>query len=186
LFGDYSPSGKLPVSFERRWEDNAVYDSYYPNDGDTKVKYSEGVFVGYRHFDKSATKPLFPFGYGLSYTSFAYKHLKVSPETFAPGQPVTVTFDLTNTGKRPGAEVAELYVGDRHSRIERPLKELKGFARVQLNPGETRQVTLTLDQRAFSYYDVDKHDWTATSGDFEVLVGPSSASIALTGKVTLH
>ena len=112
LFGDYSPSGKLPVSFERRWEDNATHDSYYPKGSDKKVFYTEGVFLGYRHFDKDGIKPLFPFGYGLSYTTFAYKNLAVTPSSVSGDQPVTVNFDVTNTGNRAGAEVAEVYVGE--------------------------------------------------------------------------
>ncbi len=185
VFGDVSPSGKLPVTFERHWEDNPAHDTYYPkgSDRDKKVTYSEGVFIGYRGYDKSGVKPRFPFGYGLSYTSFAYKSLAVSPAS-ASGD-VEVRFDVTNTGSRAAAEVAEVYVGDRHSSVPRPLKELKGFAKVNLNPGETRQVSITLDRRAFSYYDVKKQDWTVAPGDFEILVGGSSAKIELTGKVRL-
>jgi beta-glucosidase len=183
LFGDYSPSGKLPVTFERRWEDNAVHDSYYPKSTEKKVAYSEGVFVGYRHFDKDRIKPQFPFGYGLSYTTFAYKNLSVSPESVSGDQPVSVAFDVTNTGSRAGAEVAEVYVGEPHAAIARPVKELKGFAKVSLAPGESKHVSVTLDQRAFSYYDVKKHAWAADAGEFDVLVGHSAAQIDLTGKV---
>jgi beta-glucosidase len=186
LFGEYSPSGKLPVTFERRWEDNPVHGSYYPNSGDKKVRYQEGVFVGYRGYDKSGTKPLFPFGFGLSYTTFAYKNLSITPATFSGDQPVTVSFDVTNTGSRAGAEVAEVYVGEQHASLPRPAKELKGFAKPYLNPGETRQVTLTLDRRAFSYYDVKNHGWTADPGEFDVYVGHSAAQIDLTGKVILE
>src|SRR5262249_8936518 len=109
LFGDFSPSGKLPVSFERSWQDSAVVNSYWPRDNEMKVAYSEGMFVGYRHFDKTGKKPLFPFGYGLSYTKFAYSNLTVSPETVSGNAPVTVGFDVKNTGNREGAEVAEVY-----------------------------------------------------------------------------
>jgi beta-glucosidase len=183
LFGDYSPSGKLPLTMERRWEDNPAHDTYYPKGGDKKVVYSEGVFIGYRGYEKSGVKPLFPFGYGLSYTTFAYKNLTVSPA--GGDQQAVVHFDLTNTGSRAGAEVAEVYVGDRHSSVPRPLKELKGFAKVSLSPGETKQVTVNLDRRAFSYYDVKKHDWVVEPGDFDVYVGRSSAQIELTGKVAV-
>ncbi|MBZ5527356.1 MAG: glycoside hydrolase family 3 C-terminal domain-containing protein [Acidobacteriia bacterium] len=186
LFGDYSPSGKLPISFERRWEDNAVHDTYYPAGSERKVSYSEGVFLGYRHFDKSATKPLFPFGFGLTYTTFSYKNLSVTPQSSADDQPVTVSFDLTNTGKRAAAEVAQLYVGDRHATVPRPVKELKGFAKVTLQPGETRRVSILLDRRAFSYYDVQAHRWTAAPGDFDLYIGSSAAQIELTGKFTLR
>ena len=186
LFGEYSPSGKLPVSFERRWEDNAVHDSYYPKGDEKRVAYSEGVFLGYRHFDQSGIKPLFPFGFGLSYTTFAYKNLKVSPGASTnQSVAVTVSFDVTNTGKRAGAEVAQVYVGDQHSGVPRPPKELKGFAKIFLNAGETKRVAIGLDQRAFSYYDVAGHQWKLTPGDFDIYVGPSSGEIALTGKTTL-
>jgi beta-glucosidase len=181
LFGEYNPSGKLPLTAERRWEDNPAHDTYYPRGADKKVVYTEGVFIGYRGYDKSGVKPLFPFGYGLSYTTFAYKNLTVSPAS--GDQPVAVHFDLSNTGVRAGAEVAEVYVGDRHSRVPRPLKELKGFAKVSLAPGETKPVTVRLDRRAFSYYDVSKRDWALEPGDFDVYVGRSSAQIELTGKV---
>jgi beta-glucosidase len=185
LFGDYSPSGKLPVSFERRWEDNPTFHSYYPDQGRSRVSYSEGVFVGYRGFDRSATKPLFAFGYGLSYSTFAYSKLSVTPESGNVDEPLSVSFDIKNTGHRAAAEVAELYVGDSHASVPRPVKELKGFAKVDLKPGETRRVTVTLDRRAFSFYDVTKKDWSAELGDFTILVGDSSDNIQLRGKFTL-
>jgi beta-glucosidase len=184
LFGEFSPSGKLPMTFDRRWEENPAHETYYPKSGDKKVAYTEGVFMGYRGYDKLEAKPLFPFGYGLSYTTFAYKNLTASPSTSA-GQSVGVHFEVTNTGNRPGAEVAQVYVGDRHSSTPRPQKELKGFARVNLAPGETRQVTIELDRRAFAYYDVKKHDWTVEPGDFDLYVARSAAQIELTGKVAV-
>jgi beta-glucosidase len=184
LFGEFDPSGRLPISIERRWEDNATYNSYYPKEGSKKVEYKEGVFVGYRHFDKSTVKPLFPFGYGLSYTSFAYKNLTISPAS--SDEQVSVAFDVTNTGTRAGADVAEVFVGDRHAPVPRPVKELKGFSRVSLGPGETKNVTVKLDQRAFSYYDVKSHTWTVAPGDFDLFVARSAADIKLTGKVALH
>jgi beta-glucosidase len=184
LFGEFNPSGRLPISIERRWEDDAAYNSYYPKEGSKKVEYSEGIFVGYRHFDKSAVKPLFPFGYGLSYTSFNYKNLTISPAS--SDDQVTVAFDITNTGSRAGADVAEVFVGDPHAPVPRPVKELKGFAKVNLNPGETKNVSVKLDRRAFSYYDVKTHAWTVAPGDFDVFVARSAADIELTGKVTLR
>lgn len=183
LFGEYSPSGKLPVTFERRWEDNAVHDSYYPEPDTRRVEYKEGVFLGYRHFDRSDTKPLFPFGYGLSYTTFGYKNLSLTPGAVSGDQTVTVSFDLTNTGARAGAEVAEVYVGEPGAKIQRPVRELKGFAKVALKPGETRRVSIQLDRRAFSYYDAPAHRWTADPGDFTISVGRSDAQIELTGTV---
>ena len=180
LFGEYSPSGKLPISFERRWEDNAVHDTYYPKSGKT-VDYSEGVFLGYRHLDASGIKPLFPFGYGLSYTSFAYKNLSITPARTSGDEPVTVSLDVTNTGTRTGNEVVEVYVGELHPKIPRPPKELKAFSKLQLGPGESRRISLALDRRAFSYYDPDKHGWTMDPADFNIYVGHSSAQIELTG-----
>jgi beta-glucosidase len=185
IFGDYSPSGKLPASFERRWEDNPAFHNYYPGKGENRAQYSEGVFAGYRHFDRSETKPLFAFGYGLSYTTFAYSKLSVAPKTGNLNEPVTVSFDLRNTGHREAAEVAEIYVGDSHSSVPRPVKELKGFAKVNLKPGETKRVTLKLDRRAFSFYDIKKSDWRAEAGDFTILVGGSSDNIQLQNEFTL-
>jgi beta-glucosidase len=186
LFGETSPSGKLPVSFERRFEDNPVFKSYYADPPESKkVKYSEGVFVGYRHYDKSPTKPLFPFGLGLSYTTFHYDHLSITPQSGNLNQPVTVLFDVTNAGAREGAEVAQVYVGDGHTGVPRPVKELKGFAKVSLKPGETKRIMLTLDPRAFSYYDVEGKDWKAEPGEFTILVGGSSDNTPLKGTFTL-
>ena len=185
VFGDYSPSGKLPASFERRWEDNPVFHSYYPPKGESRVQYSEGVFLGYRYFDQSETKPLFPFGFGLSFTTFAYSNLSVTPKSGNTDQPVTVSFDVKNTGHREGAEVAELYVGETHASVPRPVKELKGFAKVDLKPGESRRITLRLDRRSFSYYDVAKKDWNAEPGPFTVLIGSSSDKIQLKDIFTL-
>ena len=183
LFGEATPSGRLPITIERRWEDNPVHDSYYP-DAQNRVVYKEGVFVGYRGYEHNGTRPLFPFGYGLSYTSFSYSNLSVSPAT-GDGGALAVAFDVANTGSRPGAEVAQVYVGDSHAGVPRPAKELKGFARVELKPGEKKHVTVQLDRRALSYFDVNAHQWRADPGDFALLVGRSSAQIELTGKFTL-
>ncbi|HET9696808.1 MAG TPA: glycoside hydrolase family 3 C-terminal domain-containing protein, partial [Terriglobales bacterium] len=185
VFGDYSPSGKLPASFEKRWEDSPTFHSYYPQGSEKSVKYSEGVFLGYRHFDRSTVKPMFPFGFGLSYTTFSYTNLQVSPASGDLRQPISVSFDVTNTGRRAGAEVAEVYVGDSHASVPRPVKELKGFAKVMLKPGEKKRVTVTLDRRAFSFYDVNKHDWNAEPGSFSILVGGSSDNVPLKGTFTL-
>ena len=185
LFGEYSPSGKLPASFERQWEDNATFHSYYPKPGEKQVEYSEGVFLGYRHFDRGGVKPLFPFGYGLSYTTFAYRNLNVSPHNGNLNLPVTVSFDLENTGPYEGAEVAQVYVSDNHARLPRPVKELKGFTRIELKPGESKRVTVVLDRRAFSYYDVRNRDWNADPDSFGILVGSSSDKIELQGTFVL-
>ena len=189
ILGDVNPSGRLPVTFERRWEDNPAHDSYYPA-GDTKrVEYKEGVFVGYRGYEKAGTRPLFPFGHGLSYTTFRYADLRVTPVVGgtgdAGGPRFAVEFEVTNTGRREGADVAQVYVGAPRGAVERPAKELRGFARVSLRPGETRRVTVPLDGRSFSYYDEAGKRWRADPGDYEILVGRSSQQIELRGKLTL-
>jgi beta-glucosidase len=187
LFGEVNPSGRLPVTFERRWEDNPVHDSYYPGAGTNRVVYKEGVFVGYRGYEKNGTKPLFPFGYGLSYTTFKYSNLDI--KTIANGDATSpryeVSFDVKNTGSNAGADVAQVYVGDTHAKVPRPAKELKGFTKVNLRAGETRRVTVPLDGRALTYYDANRKQWRADAGNFEVLVGRSSEQIELRGKVTL-
>jgi len=185
VFGDYSPSGKLPVSFEKRWEDNATFQSYYPQASEKSVKYTEGVFLGYRHFDKSNVKPMFPFGFGLSYTTFEYNNLQISPATANLQAPITVSFDVTNTGKRTGDEIAEVYVGDSRASVARPVRGRQACAQVALMPGEKERVTARLDRRAFSYYDVPGHDWRAEPGNFAILVGGSSDNLPLKGTFSL-
>jgi len=182
LFGELDPSGRLPVTFERRWEDNPVHDSYYPQSGMNRVVYKEGVFVGYRGYKHNGTKPLFPFGYGLSYATFKYSDLSVKPG--APSGTYQVSLDVTNTGHREGSEVVQIYIGDSHSKLRRPVRELKGFARVTLLPGETKSVTVPLDSRAFSYYDVNGKRWRTDPGDFDIYIGHSSEDIELRGKIT--
>src|ERR1700690_3705233 len=175
LFGDSNPSGKLPMTFPKAWKDSPAY-GHYPGENGT-VDYAEGIYVGYRHFDKHNVEPLFPFGHGLSYTTFAYSDLKVSPRE--------VSLAVRNSGSREGAEVVQLYIGDSHSSVDRPVKELKGFRRVVLKPGETKTVTFGLDKSALSYYSTAKHEWVAEPGTFEVLVGASSRDIRLKGKFEL-
>jgi beta-glucosidase len=184
LFGAVNPSGRLPATFERHWEDNPSYDSYYPEPGTLKVHYKGGIFVGYRGFESKNIEPLFPFGHGLSYTSFEYGKLSISPNRTDDGN-VRVSFDLTNTGRRAGSEVAQVYVGDSHSNVPRPPKELKGFAKVRLQPGETRRVTVELDRRSFAYYDVETKAWQVTPGTFKILIGKSSKDILLKGNLSL-
>lgn len=182
LFGAVNPSGRLPATFERRLDDNPAYAHYYPRHGTLEIEYGEGIFVGYRGFDANDVEPLFPFGHGLSYTSFDYDRLSIAPDGTRDGR-VTVSFDLTNSGGRTGAEVAQVYVADSHSSVPRPPKELKGFAKVRLQPGETQRVSIDLDRRAFAYYDVTAADWQVTPGTFRVLVGSSSRDIVLQGTV---
>ncbi len=179
LFGDINPSGKLPVSFERRWEDNATYNSYYDDDKDNRVRYAEGIFLGYRHYDKNHIEPLFPFGYGLSYTTFEYSNLRLEPKRISPGQKIKVSFDIKNTGKREGAEVAQLYIRDVESSEPRPVKELKGLAKVFLKPGAMTRVEVELGESELSFYSANKNKWIAEPGEYEVMVGRSSADIKL-------
>ena len=185
LTGVISPSGKLPISIEHRWEDNPVSKSYYENMKFAEYKrtqYSEGIFMGYRGYDKSGIKPLYPFGYGLSYTTFAYGNLMVEKNGV---NRVKVTFDISNTGKMDAAEVAQVYVHDVKSSVPRPYKELKGYEKVFLKKGETKRVTIELEDDAFSYYDMDKQRFVVEKGDFEILVGTSSECLPLKGSITL-
>jgi beta-glucosidase len=182
IFGDYSPSGKLPATFERKWEDNPTYHNYLPQKSDKHVEYSEGIFVGYRGYEKNGVKPQFPFGFGLSYSTFAYGDLRIVLVAKGSEGIANISFTVKNSGTREGAEVAEVYVGDPQAGVPRPAKELKGFGKVSLKPGETKTVTVTLGLRAFSYYDVGKHAWIAPPGEYGILVGSSSADIRLQGK----
>ncbi len=177
LFGDVNPSGHLAATFERRWEDNPTHDNYYPERGTNRVVYKEGVFVGYRGYEHNGTKPLFPFGYGLSYTTFKYSNLKADEHE--------VSFDVTNTGSRAGDAVPEVYIAAEQSSVPRPPKELKGFSRVSLQPGETKTVKIPLNNRSFAYYDVGRKMWRAQKGAYGVQVGSSSEQIELKGTVAL-
>jgi beta-glucosidase len=187
LFGAVNPSGHLPVTFERRLEDNPAYANWFEQPGTNRIEYKEGVFVGYRGFEKNGTKPLFPFGHGLSYTTFGYANLAVAPVAAAPpGAPRwEVSFDVTNTGTRPGAAVPQVYLGNPKAGVPRPPKELKGFAKIVLQPGETKRATVPLDVRSLAYYDVKGTQWRAEAATYDVLVGSSSADITLSGKLTL-
>jgi len=149
------------------------------------VEYSEGIFVGYRGYEKNGVKPQFPFGFGLSYTTFGYSDLRVESPEKSSGAVVEVSFQVENTGDREGAEIAEVYVGDPQNGPPRPVKELKGFVKIDLKPGEKKRVNVQLDRRSFSYYDPDKHAWYAPPGDYGVLVGSSSADIRLKGNYIL-
>jgi beta-glucosidase len=203
LFGKHNPEGKLPVSFDRSWEENPSAPYYYPIKGaDTKlhvieegkppvdyviphVKYEDGLLVGYRYWTTTGKHPLFPFGFGLSYTSFSFANLQ-APTTAASGSTVSVSFDVTNTGSVAGAEVAQLYVSDPSSTVKRPERELKGFEKVRLAPGETKHVTINLDARAFSYWDATAHKWTIDPGKFVILAGDSSENTPLHADLTLN
>lgn len=179
LFGDVTPSGKLPTTFPARLEDNPAFINYPGENG--KVHYGEGLFVGYRYYDKKQIAPLFPFGHGLSYTTFAYDNLRLNG-AFGPGDEIKVSVDVTNTGQRAGQEVVQVYVRDEASRLVRPPQELKAFAKVALRPGETQTVTLTLTGQSLAYYDPSVGDWVTEPGAFTLLVGSSSRDIRLTGQ----
>ncbi len=174
LLGRVNPSGKLPDTFPVRYEDNPAYPNYPGSHG--KVNYAEDIYIGYRHYDAKKVEPLFPFGHGLSYTSFEYRNLRVTPEV-KKGEEVRVSIDVTNTGRRYGKEVVQVYVRDVQSSLSRPVKELKAFRKVGLQPGKTEMVTFTLDERALSFYDPAAGDWVAEPGSFEVLAGSSSREI---------
>lgn len=179
MTGKVNPSGKLPVSFPVKWEDCSAYGLYKAKDSVTV--YSDGIYVGYRHFDKKKIEPLFPFGFGLSYTKFSYDGLKLSKD----GDKVKAVFTLKNTGDKEGMEVAQVYVKDPSAKVDRPEKELKGFKKVNLKPGESKTVEIILDSEAFKYYDSSEHKWVLEPGEFQILVGGSSRDLPMKGTVVL-
>lgn len=176
VFGAVNPSGKLPFTFPVRLEDNGAHAlGEYP--GADKVKYNESIFVGYRWHDKEQLKPLFAFGHGLSYTAFAVGNVKADRTTLAPNGSIRISADVTNTGDRAGAEVVQLYIGDEQSSLPRPVKELKGFQKVSLNPGQTQTVTFEITSGMLQYYDDAKGAWVAEPGAFTAYVGAASDDI---------
>lgn len=184
LFGKTNPCGKLAETFPKKLRDNPSYLNF-PGDGD-KVEYREGIFVGYRYYDAKEIEPLFPFGYGLSYTSFEYTGIAVDRKVISDTGAVNVSVKVRNSGKTAGKEVVQLYVRDVESRAIRPLKELKGFEKVELAPGEEKTVTFTLHKRAFAYYNTSLKDWHVEGGDFDILVGKSSRELSLKERVTVN
>ncbi|MEO5942775.1 MAG: glycoside hydrolase family 3 C-terminal domain-containing protein [Ferruginibacter sp.] len=181
IFGEVNPSGKLPMSFPKKLEDNPSYAlGEYPGDG-KNVHYYDDIYVGYRYYDTYKVEPQFAFGHGLSYTSFEYSDLKLSAE----GKNATATFTVKNTGKVAGAETAELYVHQEKSLLPRPEKELKGFDKVMLQPGEQKTVTIKLDENAFQYFNDVENEWVMDLGTFDILVGGSSRNIKLNGKIKM-
>lgn len=183
LFGDVNPSGRLPTTFPRRLQDNPAYLNYPGENGE--VLYGEGLFVGYRYYDAKGIEPLFPFGHGLSFTSFAYSNLRLDAAEYAPGDEIHVSLDVGNTGSRAGKETVQLYIHDVESRLRRPEKELKAFTKVALEAGETKKVSLVLDREALSFYDPFQKRWVAEPGEFELLVGSSCQDIRLAGRFVL-
>jgi len=203
LFGRHDPEGKLPVSFDRTWDENPSAKWYHGDPADNTtlhtigangqpldytiehIKYGDKLMVGYRYWTTTGKHPLFPFGFGLSYTTFSFSNLH-APSSTASGSTVTVSFDVTNTGKVAGAEVAQLYVSDPSAKVDRPERELKGFAKVRLDPGQTQHVTLNLDPRAFSYWSESAHNWTIDPGKFVIRVGDSSENTPLSADIDLR
>lgn len=188
ITGKVNPAGKLPISMEKVIDDNPVADTYYENvkrirkiNPYARVEYREGLFMGYRGFEKNNVQPLFPFGYGLSYTDFEYSNVAVSED----GDEFIVSFDIKNTGKVAGAEVAQVYVGDEECYLIRPAKELKGFEKIYLKPGEKKTVSVRLDEEAFRFFDPMEHKWVVEPGVFNVYVGSSSADIRLNTQLTV-
>lgn len=194
LSGDVNPSGKLPYTYYTSLDQVGAHKlGAYPG---TKTKdrfgnemwdmpYNEGIYVGYRYIDKNKLKPNFPFGHGLSYTTYKYGKATVDKAVGAKGDKFTVSVPVTNTGKRAGSETVQLYISDLKSSVDRPVKELKGFSKVALQPGETKTVTFEIDEPALSFFDADKHAWVSEPGDFEALVGASSADIRSKVKFTV-
>ena len=199
LAGDANPSGKLPFTFPVKLEDNSAHAlGEFPGNKEElaagkgkdlkdpiNITYNEGIFVGYRWHDTKNIKPLFSFGHGLSYTTFEYGKVKANKTELTANDKITFTVNVKNTGKVDGAEVVQLYISDLKSSLPRPLKELKGFDKVYLKAGESKEVSITVDKSALSFFDPKKHDWVAEPGDFEALVGSSSSDIRTKIKFTL-
>ena len=185
LFGDAEPGGRLPQSFPVKWADNPTQSQdaeVYPGK-DGKVRYEEGVFIGYRHYDKTGIAPLFPFGFGLSYTQFALSDLEVDASRFEAEGEVSVSLEVANTGARAGSTVVQLYVGDEQASVPQPKRELRGFAKLALQPGEHRRVQLALDARAFAFYRAEAKHWLVEPGQFTIEVGSSAADLPLAAEL---
>jgi beta-glucosidase len=184
LFGKVNPSGKLAETFPLKLSDTPAHINWPGGAGE--VRYGEGLFIGYRYYDSKEMPVLFPFGYGLSYTTFSYSNAKVSAQTFKDADGVMVSVDVTNTGKLAGKEIVQVYVHDQKSILVRPQKELKGFAKVELEPGETKTVSIPLDFRAFAYYHPEYKQWITEDGDFDILIAASATDVRHTLTVTLQ
>ncbi|MFX1338897.1 MAG: beta-glucosidase [Promethearchaeota archaeon] len=183
LFGNVNPSGKLPVTIPKKLSDSPAHISKKTFPGGRKVFYDEGIFVGYRHFDTKNIEPLFPFGYGLSYTNFTYENLKISNKKILRDETFNVSCDIVNSGLRTGAEIVQLYIQDVKASVERPLKELKGFKKIILNSGEKQTVRFIVDKCSLSFYDEKNNHWRAEAGKFNILIGSSSRDIRLKGEI---
>ena len=184
LWGEVNPSGRLPETLPVRLQDTPCYLSY-GGEGNTAV-YNEGIFVGYRYYTRKEMPVLFPFGYGLSYTTFAYSNLKLGAKEIKDTDTVTVSVDVTNTGRLAGKEVVQLYVSDRESEVFRPVRELKGFDKVELQPGETKTVAFTLDKRSFAYWNTTIHDWHVETGVFDIQICKDADVVVLSAPLTVE
>ncbi len=180
LFGEADPSGRLPTTFPKRIQDNPAHINFPGENG--VVRYGEGLFVGYRYYDKKDIEPLFPFGHGLSYANFEFTNLRLDAEEYSPGVQINIQVDVTNTGVRSGQEVVQLYLRDIESSLVRPQKELKAFVKIKLEPGQTRTVSLALQEQDLAFYDDAQNIWLTEPGEFEVLIGRSASDIRVTGK----
>ena len=178
LAGKADPGGRLPITFPADIKDTPTYNNFPGKQG--KVHYEEGIFVGYRYYDMAGIEPLFPFGHGLSYTSFEYENIQVNSETFRSGSVIEVSVEVTNTGKSTGSDVIQLYLRDLSSSLPRPIKELKGFQKLTLDPGESASADFKLSEKDLAFYDPDRRDWITEPGEFEIMIGQSSENILLT------
>ncbi len=184
LFGDVNPSGKLPTTFPKRIEDNPAYLNYPGENGE--VLYGEGIFVGYRYYDRKRIEPRFAFGHGLSYTRFSYGELRLDRERMGMDDELEVAVEVSNAGERAGSEVVQLYLRDLECSLARPEQELKAFEKVALDPGETKTVRFTLARPALSFYDPAREGWVAEEGEFEVRVGSGSRDIRARARFALE
>ncbi|MFW9982140.1 MAG: fibronectin type III-like domain-contianing protein, partial [Candidatus Thorarchaeota archaeon] len=182
LFGEVNPSGKLPLTFPNRLEDSPAHSTgnprNYPGDEEKRIYYDEGIYIGYRWFDEREIEPLFPFGYGLSYTQFEYESIHLSRDTIGkPQEALLMEIEVANVGECPGSEIVQVYSSDIEASVDRPPRELVGFEKSHLEPGERKTVAVTVKAEDLAYYDSSKHDWVIEPGDFKLLVGKSSREI---------
>jgi beta-glucosidase len=177
LFGDVNPSGKLPLTFPKELNDSPAHKSERTYPGDKKVFYDEGIFVGYRHFDKENIEPLFPFGFGLSYTDYSYENLQIDKKEMIGDDQLQVSIDITNTGNKDGSEIVQLYITDQKCSVSRPEKELKGFEKIFLKAKETKTVNFIITPKELSFYDIKTKDWITEDGKFTIQIGKSSRDI---------
>jgi beta-glucosidase len=186
LFGDVNPSGKLPITFPKRLEDSPAHKNENTFPGNEKVFYEEGIFVGYRHFDKENIEPLFPFGFGLSYSEFEYSNLILNTHELCKNKSLVIEIDIKNTSHRKGAEVAQLFISEQDSSVERPPKELKGFEKIEIDAGEQKTLSFTLSCKDLAYFDEQKDAWFAKAGTFDIAIGASSRDIKLSSSFNLN